>query len=408
MPSLDLHKLVERIHQRGCPLVVAVTGGGSGTISDLLRVPGASRTVLEAIVPYSAEALTGWLGARPEQFCSSRTARAMAMVAYRRALELTRQRHPRPQVLGLGCTASLASDRPKRGPHRAHFAWQSRTATVAGELNLHKGHRSREAEETLLAQLLLLTIDDATASWDAVSPNLPEPASTASLFASYLELLEDEQLTFVRQDAPQPWQALLSGELNVVGERAASGQTPGSQPRTIFPGAFNPRHHGHNAMAEFAARRLGRSVEFELSTANVDKPPLDYLEMASRLQHFLPSDALWFTRAPTFVEKSRIFPGSTFVVGADTIVRIGQPRYYAGASLATQTETCEQAIAEIAAQGCRFLVFGRRRGADFESLESIEIPATLRSLCDGVHETEFRADVSSTELRQQASESEST
>ena len=37
----------------GRQLVVAVTGGGSQAIADLLTVPGASATVLEAVVPYS-------------------------------------------------------------------------------------------------------------------------------------------------------------------------------------------------------------------------------------------------------------------------------------------------------------------------------------------------------------------
>ena len=64
---------------------MAVTGGGSRAISELLEVPGASRTVLEAVVPYAAPALIAWLGAKPEHFCEPRTARAMAMVGFQRA-----------------------------------------------------------------------------------------------------------------------------------------------------------------------------------------------------------------------------------------------------------------------------------------------------------------------------------
>src|SRR4051812_4177407 len=58
----ETRSLIERIHASGRPLVLAVTGGGSGCISALLQVPGASATVLEAVVPYAATALQQWLG----------------------------------------------------------------------------------------------------------------------------------------------------------------------------------------------------------------------------------------------------------------------------------------------------------------------------------------------------------
>ena len=58
------------------------TGGGCGLLSTLLSVPGASQTVLEARVPYSAEAMTSFLGRRPEQFCSEPTARRIAAMAW--------------------------------------------------------------------------------------------------------------------------------------------------------------------------------------------------------------------------------------------------------------------------------------------------------------------------------------
>ena len=54
---------------------------GAQAIADLLVVPGASRTLLEAAVPYSQAAMVAWLGGRPDQFCSSTTARAMAVAA---------------------------------------------------------------------------------------------------------------------------------------------------------------------------------------------------------------------------------------------------------------------------------------------------------------------------------------
>ena len=63
-------QLIERIHAASPPTVLVVTGGGASAISELLSVPGGSRTLLEAVVPYSEEALVEWLGKAPEHFCA--------------------------------------------------------------------------------------------------------------------------------------------------------------------------------------------------------------------------------------------------------------------------------------------------------------------------------------------------
>src|SRR5207245_1087635 len=123
--------------------------------------------------------------------------------------------------------------------------------------------------------------------------------------------------------------------------------------RIVFPGAFDPRHDGHRRMARLAAERLGLTVEHEISILNVDKPPLDFIEMQRRLEQFTDDERLWYTRAATFVEKAALFPGCTFVVGADTIARIAEAKYYGHDGQAR-----DRAIAAIAAAGCRFLVFG--------------------------------------------------
>ena len=63
-------------------------------IAALLAIPGASRFLLEARVPYGTAALDEFLGARPEQYCSDRTARAMAMAERAGSRPPTRSRRP--------------------------------------------------------------------------------------------------------------------------------------------------------------------------------------------------------------------------------------------------------------------------------------------------------------------------
>jgi Cytidylyltransferase-like len=167
------------------------------------------------------------------------------------------------------------------------------------------------------------------------------------------------------------------------------------RPAALLPGSFNPLHEGHRRLAEVAARRLGRQVSFELSVLNVDKPPLDADELRRRLDQFSEIAPVYLTRAPEFRKKAELFPGVVFVVGADTALRIISPRYY-------QDDPTQRnrALAHIRAQGCRFLVAGRLNEARrFVHLNHLEVPAGFEELFEAINEVEFRADVSSTELR---------
>ena len=119
--------LITQLHALPHSGVLAVTGGGVLLLADLLTVPGASATVLDARIPYAAGALAEFIGATPEQACSAHTACDIAMASWQRALTLATGD---PEYrFGLGCTASLATAAIKRGEHRAHVALQTLTQT---------------------------------------------------------------------------------------------------------------------------------------------------------------------------------------------------------------------------------------------------------------------------------------
>ena len=165
----------------------------------------------------------------------------------------------------------------------------------------------------------------------------------------------------------------------------------------LLPGSFSPFHHGHAQLAECASQILGTKVVYELSVVNVDKPQLAQSEVISRLSQFADQGSVVLTRAETFRKKADLFPGSTFVIGWDTAVRLVAPRYYGGDSAAMLT-----ALAEIWALGCRFLVAGRRDGETFRTLDDVPVPQGFQPLFQAIPESEFRADISSTALREQA------
>src|SRR5947208_4932276 len=98
---MDAAQLAAAIYATPAKCVLALTGGGTSAAATLLTVPGASRVILEVVVPYDSESLTDFLGRRPEQFCSAATARAMARRAWERASRLA----PGEAAVGIGCTA---------------------------------------------------------------------------------------------------------------------------------------------------------------------------------------------------------------------------------------------------------------------------------------------------------------
>ncbi len=148
-------------------------------------------------------------------------------------------------------------------------------------------------------------------------------------------------------------------------------------------------------MMQRAAAETGQAVELEISITNVDKAPLDFWDIDDRISQFPPDQRIWLTRAPRFTDKVRLFENATFIVGADTLRRIADPCYYAGDQSAR-----DRAVAEIAACGGQFLVFGRLDRGQFQTLESMDLPENLQALC--IEISEFREDISSTELRRRA------
>jgi hypothetical protein len=284
-------------------------------------------------------------------------------------------------AVGLGATASLASDRPKRGEHRCHVAVAISGGADVTTIVMAKGGRDRAGEEDVVAGVIVLAL--ARACGVAVP-------GTGSLLGPGDRLAEEHR------PPTDPLDLLLAGTV----ERLTSGPdgrllSGAPLPRAILPGSFNPLHAGHLGMAAAAARILGAPVAFELSVTNVDKPALAAAEVSRRLGQFEWPHVVELTRAPTFQEKARLFPGATFVVGADTAERIAQVRYYGDSPAALRA-----ALDEIAARGCHFLVAGRVDDAGcFATLADAPIPPEHRALFAAIPETEFRLDISSTDLR---------
>ena len=369
---------VAAIRSSRAMVALAIAGGGSGVIPRLLTRPGASRTVLEAQAPYGRRALMELLGAVPATSCSPETSRELAQVVYQRALRLRETCHV--PVLGLGATAALVTDRERKGSHRVHVAVVDGFQCWESTVRLRKNARTRAAEEAIAEQVILGALAEAMVGGgidiDLHSDERLQTGATA--LAHYRDVIAGGE---------QPW-----ATVDHIDSRVSAG---GALPGIVVPGSFNPLHEGHAALLEAARRRSTGFAAYEISITNVDKPALGAAELDARLAQFHGRVPVVLTRAPTFVEKARLLPGTAFAVGADTAARILEPRYYGGA------EGFAQALTELRELGARFHVAARRVGDVRLRLEDLRVPASAADMFEAIPASEVGVDISSTELRNQ-------
>ena len=324
------------------------------------RWEGSSATVLEAHDRYHPDSLATALGTEPARATDPAVADALADAARGRARALA---GTEAAVVGLGCTTAMVTGRARRGAHVCHVATRDGLGSRRLTVQLAKGARARGQEEAVAGRLVLLALASAAGVDPAAVPPWPEP-----------EPLQ------VSVDAGAALAALLAAGAGAlcreVGGRVLADPPADRRSRVgaLLSGAFNPVHDGHRGLAAAAAEFLGTSVSYELPVVNADKSPLDAAEAHRRAAQFLGRAELWLTRAALYADKAALFPGTVFVVGADTAERVLQPRFYGG------ERQMLEAVAAIGAAGCRFLVAARPLPFGLLTLGRLRVPNALRAL----------------------------
>eukprot|EP00879_Flechtneria_rotunda_P007397 GHRR01007759.1.p1 GENE.GHRR01007759.1~~GHRR01007759.1.p1 ORF type:complete len:275 (+),score=104.69 GHRR01007759.1:1421-2245(+) len=225
-------------------------------------------------------------------------------------------------------------------------------------------------------------------------PSRQQPTSTA---AGQVDELCTQSIS-----QPEPLQELLAGRIRCVEFSGGNVyvNAPRGPGRVYLPGSFNPLHEGHRQMLQAAVKIAGPEAEgcFELSLMNADKGKLAIEEVQCRVAQFVTAGLpVLITAAPLLVDKARLLPGATFVLGWDTAVRIVMPKYYGDSYTAMLL-----VFGEIRCQKCRFLVAGRvddKGDGSFKQLTDIEVAPEMADLFEPIPEAIFRSNISSTALR---------
>jgi len=358
--------IVKKIHESPFKITFVSSGGGTNAISSLLEVPGASNTILESYIPYSKDSMDKFLNRKPDHYCSLDTCLSMGANAYKKSKEIDTKTKSK-YLLGLSITANLATTYEKKGDHKFFIVIQANDYTKHLECFLEKGKRSRNEEEELITACAISLLAESC----GLSYPLPD---------------QKEHINVNTVIAEKSWKKLFNNKVGFISNNK-------SNPELIFPGSFNPLHEGHMKMKELAERKTGMHTTFEICAKNADKPPLTYVEIKRTIDQFQNDESWMLTSAGRFSEKAEMFPNSVFIIGADTLMRVFDEKFY------KNYKDMMEHIERFNDHNINFLVFGRKVGKKFISLDQIKIPEIIKDRCTGFGEESFRDDISSTELR---------
>lgn len=307
--------LADKIHNSGLKFVVAVTGGGTDVFGNLLRNGGGSASLLEAVIPYNQDSFRDFVGGKPEKFVSAEAARDLAMASFQRGLKLCGET-PFGDVIGIGATSSLKKNLERSGrTHHAFVAMQTFQETRTWSLMFDES-RTREEEEGKTADLILAAMIYASGQhidWNHFY--------SGDAFLAEGMIYQNKKVSGLLTGHSKKYRHCLQDMEKMSGV-------------LIMPGSFNPPHPGHLEMARVASQLHNGPVNFEISVRNVDKTMLNFQEIKKRIEYLEQisepgiHDSVYVTDAPLFTDKAKLFPGSVFIVGYDTIERLNNANRY--------------------------------------------------------------------------------
>lgn len=344
-------------------LYVVATGAGVGIQKAIWEIPGCSTFFKGASFPYSSEDSVEFAGGvPPEKFVSQEFAIDLAMAAYRRAVTKDHGLSP----IGLAVTASVSSLVEHRGEHCAYFCCISENRVQGGKLSITKGvgREDRFSDGNLV---------DLQAVEVLLETMFGENRQGRCLKFELVDLTEQARKRFLEYPAIE------------LGRRQKSFDFQ----MTLFPGAYNPPHEGHETIIKQLNTGGASRVVPTICVNPPHKPHLGVQDMLRRAKLLEHHPILFTVDDPYYIDKARKFPKASLVMGADALSRVFDPQW--GHNL-------QELFDEFESLGTKFFLFGREVNGVFVSAKEVIsfLPQQYRRLfyiCSG------RWDISSTQIR---------
>lgn len=428
----SIFQAMSALRQTGKQIFLLTTGSTGGLVEALWQPFHASNQLMGHHFCYAQEDLVKLLGFTPKKFCSEETAAQMAAHAYWHGVELAIRRGIAvPDMIGVGMTSAVSSDRHHRGEERVCIAVRTRERFLKFEATFEKCAEDASSDERFLARLEQSQLADVMTLNVMLSAAGLDQISFPKKCARSLDFIDFADDRIVEQLVPSSWANMFDCMRMDVG--AAGGWVKGCDTATdqrieaalanppiygrvrwndsvdhegsdlkrdlsnavLFPGSFHPLHHGHLKLARTIEEMTGRRVVFEITNTHPDKGRIPDEEMMHRADQFLMFAPVLLTdNAPLFIDKARRYPDVPMVIGADVMQSLLNVRYYEN-SLKKMFEVLE----DFRRFGTVFYVSGRDVNGMFLTRDDVAVPKRYEDLFLAVS---GREDISSSALRAKA------
>jgi len=350
---------LEDLKHAGVNVHLICTGAGAGLQQLLWGVPGSSAYLSGCSFPYRPEETQKTLGFTPDSYCSAETAIDLACVAYQRAFSFGGKK-----PIGLGLTASVASEKEHRGHHRVYACVISDDGVFSHQLTLEKGsgQKRRTADGQLCDNIGLSLIFQAAGlgSFNFVDGSA---AALERFFAHPFFLHNGERLA-------QPPDKMV-----------------------LMPGSYNPPHPGHIGLSKVVAGKSKLPCIFHVTSDGPHKKALTLQDLLKRSRMLRGHDRLFTRGDALYLDKARRFPGTPIAMGSDSLQRMLDPKW--GQDVAPM-------LYEMAQLGTTFYIANRPVDGKVLTMDDVLARSGIKdlNLIDQLfHEVPGLWDFSSTEIR---------